>query len=84
MENSYKFFANRECKYYPCHEGLEELNCLFCFCPMYFLERCPGRPSWIEVPGEEGPGKIKDCSGCTYPHEPGNYEAIMKILAGKR
>ena len=30
-ENSYRFFSNRECQYYPCHEGIEEMNCLFCY-----------------------------------------------------
>lgn len=25
-ENSYRFFQNKECKYFPCHEGAEELN----------------------------------------------------------
>ena len=34
-ENSYRFFSNRECQYYPCHEGIEEMNCLFCYCPLY-------------------------------------------------
>ena len=33
MENSYRFFANKDCKYYPCHQGLEAFNCLFCYCP---------------------------------------------------
>ncbi|MGN1180093.1 MAG: cysteine-rich small domain-containing protein, partial [Suilimivivens sp.] len=30
MENSHRFFENRECKYFPCHKGLEDFNCLFC------------------------------------------------------
>ena len=79
MENSYRFFANKACRFYPCHKGIEELNCLFCFCPLYFLEHCPGSPEWIEVPGGKGE-KIKDCSGCTFPHEPENYDVIMRIL----
>ena len=33
-ENSYRFFQP-ECQYYPCHEGIEEMNCLFCYCPLY-------------------------------------------------
>ena len=32
MENSYRFFANKDCKYYPCHEGIEEMNCMFFLC----------------------------------------------------
>ena len=45
MENSSSFFANRACRYFPCHEGIpeEEFNCLFCYCPLYLLgERCGG------------------------------------------
>ena len=29
---SHAFFCNTACQYYPCHEGLEEINCLFCYC----------------------------------------------------
>ena len=25
MDNSNRFFANRDCKYYPCHEGIGEM-----------------------------------------------------------
>ena len=108
MENSYRFFANKACRFYPCHKGIEELNCLFCFCPLYFLEHCPGSPEWIEVPSGKGKQackeagneaepceqaseaderdkevctrRIKDCSGCTFPHKPENYDVIMKKL----
>jgi Zn-finger protein len=31
---SSKFFENKECEYYPCHK-LNEINCLFCFCPIF-------------------------------------------------
>jgi hypothetical protein len=34
MNNNYKFFENKKCEYYPCH-SLEEINCLFCFCPLF-------------------------------------------------
>ena len=77
MENSYKYFENRECQYYPCHEGEEHINCLFCYCPFYSLERCPGRYNYIEADGK----KIKECTGCTFPHKEKNYEIIMALLA---
>ena len=77
MKNSSRFFENKECEYYPCHEGLEDFNCLFCYCPLHKLEHCPGTPSFIEVSGK----MIKDCSNCTFPHEPENYDVIMKFLA---
>ena len=75
--NSYKFFANKDCKYYPCHTGIEEMNCLFCYCPMYRLKKCPGTPEYIDVKGK----KIKSCLDCTFPHKPENYEKIMKLLS---
>ena len=74
--NSYKFFANKDCKYYPCHEGIQEVNCLFCYCPLHSREHCPGNPKYIEVNG----AKIKDCSNCIFPHDAKNYEIIIKTL----
>lgn len=76
MENSYKFFANRDCKYYPCHKGIEEMNCLFCYCPLYRIEKCPGTPRLIEYKGK----MIKDCTYCIFPHVPENYEKVMAVL----
>ena len=74
--NNYSFFENRDCRYYPCHKGLDEINCLFCYCPMYFLEHCPGKHTIIENDGK----KIKSCLECDFPHKRENYETIMKIL----
>ena len=38
-ENSYKYFKNTDCKYFPCHKGLsDDFNCLFCYCPMYSIQ----------------------------------------------
>ena len=76
MENSYRFFENKDCKYFPCHKGLADFNCLFCYCPMYRLEHCPGNPRYFEKNGR----RIKDCSGCTFPHDPEHYDTIMQIL----
>lgn len=77
MTNSYCFFENRECKYFPCHEGLEDFNCLFCYCPMYSIENCPGKPSYVDVNGR----KMKVCTNCTFPHQPENYDKIIAILS---
>ena len=78
MQNSAKFFANTSCSYFPCHEGLDkgEFNCLFCYCPLYFLPRCPGAPEYIERDGK----KIKKCTNCVWPHLPENYGKLVKIL----
>ena len=76
MENSHRFFENKDCKYFPCHKGMGNFNCLFCYCPMYMLEKCPGKPEYWERDGK----KIKVCSNCTFPHQPENYDIIMEIL----
>lgn len=73
MENSYKFFANKDCEYFPCHEGVspENFNCLFCYCPLYALgDRCGGNFKY----GDKG---IKDCTDCILPHKPQSYEYII-------
>lgn len=74
--NSHQFFANRECKYYPCHAGIEEMNCLFCYCPLYRLEACPGNPVYKEKEGKT----IKVCTNCTFPHKAENYQKILELL----
>lgn len=75
-ENSHKFFKNMDCKYYPCHQGLDELNCLFCYCPMYRFENCPGKPEYLERNGK----RIKNCTNCTFPHKPEHYEKVIEFL----
>ena len=79
MQNSYRYFQNSECEYYPCHKGEENINCLFCFCPLYYMEKCPGDYKYIEVKEK----KIKECTNCTFPHKAENYDLIIKILSAK-
>ena len=80
MENSYRYFENRACKYYPCHEVKnDEMNCLFCFCPLYEREHCPGSPEYINSKGRV----IKSCMLCTFPHKAENYDIIMQFLKKK-
>ncbi len=74
--DSYKYFENRACEYYPCHKGVDNMNCLFCYCPMYFLKSCLGSPEYIEKNG----CKIKVCTNCTFPHREENYELIIEKL----
>jgi Zn-finger protein len=80
MENSHKYFENRDCKYYPCHEGIEELNCLFCYCPLYHQEKCPGNPRFHEKEGKT----IKVCTDCTFPHRAENYDKIIELIRASR
>ena len=70
MENSYRFFENKDCKYFPCHKGLADFNCLFCYCPLYMLGRkCGGNFTYLE-------SGVKDCSECLVPHRRENYGFI--------
>lgn len=85
MEEKYRFFAHRECEFFPCHPGADpdRFNCLFCYCPLYCLgKNCGGSFTILE-------NGIKDCSGCLFPHLPENYQAvnsryqeILDIIAG--
>lgn len=78
MQSNY--FCNRECEYFPCHdmEASDVFNCLFCYCPLYTKPVCPGTPQYMI--GAEGQ-RIRDCSKCSFPHHPANYDSIMKALA---
>lgn len=76
MKNSYRFFENRECEYFPCHRGLDSFNCLFCYCPLYHKADCPGSPQYAERDGQP----LKICTGCAFPHQPGNYDEIVGRL----
>ncbi len=81
MENSSRFFANKDCQYYPCHKGIDEMNCLFCYCPLYTRKNCPGKPEfWKKEDGQT----IKVCTNCTFPHEPENYDIIIKLLSYRK
>ena len=76
MKNNYKFFKNTDCEYYPCHTNIEELNCLFCFCPLYPFKDCGGNCEYTKK-------GLKLCTHCTVPHIPENYEHIMSLLKEK-
>lgn len=77
--NSYRFFQNRECKFFPCHEVQDEddFNCLFCYCPLYLDDNCIGSPEYIIT----GRGqRIKDCSSCLVVHSPEMYDKVIAHL----
>ena len=69
----YSFFSHKECEYFPCHSAADpdNFNCLFCYCPLYFLgPHCGGSFSYL-------PNGHKDCSTCLYPHIKENYGEIV-------
>lgn len=74
MNEHFKHFQNSACEYFPCHAGVERavFNCLFCYCPLYFLKDCGGNPAWR--------GLVKDCTNCGLPHAPGGYETVQSRL----
>lgn len=80
IENDSRYFENRACAYYPCHKGIEHINCMFCYCPFYMLEKCPGNPRFIDKNGR----KIKSCIDCSFPHRKENYDKIMERLKGRK
>ncbi len=71
MKNSFSYFRNEQCEYFPCHKLNDgEFNCLFCYCPLYALgDKCGGNFTFLE-------NGVKDCSNCTIPHTKGGYEHI--------
>ena len=72
MDNSHRFFKNVDCRYYPCHQGVDELNCLFCYCPLYMLgDKCGGNFTYTET-------GIKNCTDCMVPH---SRNAVQYIIS---
>ena len=77
MNNSYRFFQNDGCEYFPCHKVADscDFNCLFCYCPLYALgDQCGGNYSYTD-------NGIKDCSGCLIPHDPKGYDYVLSHFA---
>lgn len=67
-------FFNLSCKYYPCHGMSEGQNCMFCYCPLYFLPiECGGNYKLLN-------NGLKDCSSCTKPHEVNGWKFVTDKL----
>ena len=80
--NNHRFFNNRSCEFFPCHElsnvklNKDNFNCLFCYCPLYLLgNECGGL--------FKNTSGIKDCTNCNLPHTPEYYDTIVKKLSEK-
>jgi Zn-finger protein len=76
-------FNPDECKCYQrnkkCHD-LEDLNCLFCYCPHYDLSVEEGKCKINSPKGkyfENSKGKRLDCSNCDFPHKVENIRSIL-------
>ncbi len=68
--------VNRACKYFPCHEELED--CTFCFCPFY---PCKNEKlgKYIKV----GRKRIWDCTECSWIHKRIVVNRIIKLINQK-
>ena len=84
MDQNYKFFQNKTCEWFPCHDTgptnkftangeFIRINCLFCFCPLYPYENCGGDFKILE-------NGLKDCSNCLLPHSDGGYDKIIEMI----
>ena len=75
-QKQYSFFAHTSCEYFPCHKNVPEngFNCLFCYCPLYFLGEACGGGFRINTKG------TKICTDCTFPHRRENYEQVLGKL----
>ena len=75
-KKNYRFFQNLKCEMFPCHQVSDEenFNCLFCYCPLYFLgDKCGGNFKYTEK-------GIKSCINCNYPHKKENYKKLIGRL----
>lgn len=71
----FKGYTNTKCEFMPCHKGVKgEFNCLFCYCPLVFLE-CPGH--YTTFTDKKGLVR-KDCSNCKLPHD--GYEKSWNFI----
>ena len=70
---AWRFFQNRACPYFPCHEGADEetFSCQFCYCPLYLKSECGGGYRILD-------NGVKDCSECLLPHV--DYDYVNKKL----
>jgi Zn-finger protein len=71
---NYKYFQHSQCEYFPCHEvkNNANFNCLFCYCPLYFIEDCGGNNTYLN--------NIKNCTNCTIPHSENGYNYIVEKI----
>ena len=71
---NFKGYSNTKCEFFPCHKPHKEFNCLFCYCPLVYLE-CPG--PYVLFKDKNGLTR-KDCSACTLPHH--GYDESWRFI----
>ncbi len=73
MNNNYKFFENIDCEYYPCHKEIDNINCLFCYCPLYHILKCGGNYTITDK-------ATKDCKNCNKVHNENSHDFVINKL----
>jgi len=74
--DNFKFFCHKACEFYPCHD-IEELNCLWCYCPLQTKKDCPGI---LDGSAKYLDNNYKDCTKCLFPHDKNNYDEMLKQI----
>lgn len=64
---------DKECKYQPCHDGLED--CTFCYCPFYPCNQ--NDTGGFEKISSRTGQMIWACSSCIFVHKAKNSEKIL-------
>lgn len=67
--------VNKACKYFPCHNGLED--CTFCYCPFYpCLEEALGR----YVYSRKLKTRVWSCQDCNWIHQRKTADRINRLI----
>lgn len=67
--------TNTFCKYFPCHEGLED--CAFCYCPLY---PCKDENRGEYVYSGKTKKKVWSCEHCNWIHKKKIVDKIFKEI----
>ena len=67
---------NKECEYFPCH-NIDNLQCDFCYCPLYpcYDKRVRGKI----IKNDKGED-IWDCKDCVILHKKQNVNLIIEMI----
>jgi Zn-finger protein len=65
---------NFACRYYPCHNNLED--CTFCYCPFYPCQDKTKGGKFIIINKDS----IWDCSDCNYIHKKIIVDKLFRLI----
>lgn len=77
--NGYR--VNQACKFFPCHDGMED--CTFCFCPLYLCKNEERGGKFIRVNNGKTNQRIWDCTRCNWIHKKETVDKIFELIRGK-